>query len=123
MPVPLISSPLADIDQFKRSLENLYEFNLECIVQGHGDILLRGEVTSSIDASIKYIDDIQRLVDELIADNATKHDLLQHDIEEYDRSRIPLGGLVQQFHSQNLLYLWEKARQRQRAERAAAKAA
>ena len=123
MPVPLISSPLADIDQFKRSLENLYEFNLECIVQGHGDILLRGEVTGSIDASIKYIDDIQRLVDELIADNATKHDLLQHDIEEYDRSRIPLGGLVQQFHSQNLLYLWEKARQRQRAERAAAKAA
>ena len=85
--------------------------------------MLRGEVTSSIDASIKYINDIQRLVDELIADNATKHDLLQHDIEEYDRSRIPLGGLVQQFHSQNLLYLWEKARQRQRAERAAAKAA
>lgn len=117
MPVPFISSPLADTERFKRSLENLHEFNLECIVQGHGDILLRGEVTSSINSSIKYINDIQQLVADLMAEGATKQDLLSHDIEQYERSRIPLGGFVQQFHSQNLIYLWDQARARQRAER------
>ncbi|MEZ4635033.1 MAG: MBL fold metallo-hydrolase [Caldilineaceae bacterium] len=66
------------------------------------------EVTSSIDESISYLDDIQALVDRLMAEGATKHDLLQNDVEQFGRSRIPLGGLVQNFHQANLLYLWER---------------
>ncbi len=120
MPVPLIATPFSDIEAYKRSLANLHDYNLECIVQGHGDILLRGEVSSSIDSSIQYLLDIQALVDTLIADGATKHDLLEHDIERFGRSRIPLGGLVQQFHNNNLLHLWEKARAAQRRQRQAA---
>lgn len=121
MPVPLIATPMSDIEAYKRSLSNLHDYNLECIVQGHGDILLRGEVSSSIDSCIQYLYDIQNLVDTLIADGATKHDLLEHDIEQFGRSRIPLGGLVQQFHSNNLLHLWEKARAEQRRQRQAAR--
>ena len=89
-------------------------------MQGHGDILLRGEVSSSIDISIYYLDEIQKLVHRLMAEGATKHDLLQHDIEQFDRSRIPLGGMVQQFHANNLLFLWEKARSEQRKQRRSA---
>jgi glyoxylase-like metal-dependent hydrolase (beta-lactamase superfamily II) len=122
MPVPLIASPFSDIEIYKRSLSNLHDYNLESIVQGHGDILLRGEVTSSINASVKYLNDIQATVDDLMAKGATKHDLLQYDIERFGRSRIPLGGLVQQFHNSNLLHLWEKARIRQRQERQAVRA-
>ncbi len=70
MPVPLIANPLSDIEAFKHSLLNLHDYNLECIVQGHGDILLRGEVTTSIDASVKYLDDIQQLVETLLAEGA-----------------------------------------------------
>jgi glyoxylase-like metal-dependent hydrolase (beta-lactamase superfamily II) len=117
MPVPLIATPYSDVEAFKRSLLNLHDYNLECIVQGHGDILLRGEVTSSIDVSVKYLNDIQLLVQRLMAEGATKHDLLQYDIEQFDRSRIPLGGLVQQFHANNLLYLWEQERAAQRKQR------
>jgi cyclase len=76
-------------------------------------------VTSSIDESITYLDEIQALVERLMAEGATKHDLLQHDVEQFGRSRIPLGGLVQNFHQANLLYLWERARARQRKERQA----
>jgi cyclase len=120
MPVPLIAGPFSDMDRYRQSLAGLYEYNLECIVQGHGDILLRGEVTSSIEASIRYLDDIQDLVERLIRDGATKRDLLGHTIEQFGRSRIPLGGLVQQFHQANLLYLWDRARARQRRARQAA---
>ena len=118
MPVPTISTPYANIDAYMQSLSNLHDYNLECIVQGHGDILLRGEVTSSIDVSMRYLTEIQELVANLMAEGNTKHDLVEHDIEEFDRSRIPLGGLVQQFHTNNLLYLWEKARQKQKEQRA-----
>lgn len=122
MPVPMISSPWANLDAYRRSLLNLHDFNLESIVQGHGDILLRGEVTSSIDSSVRYLNDIQRLVARLMADGGTKHDLAEYDIEQFGRSRIPLGGLVQQFHLNNLHFLWEKARAEQRQQRQAATA-
>lgn len=120
MPVPLIATPFSNIEHYKASLHKLHDFNLESIVQGHGDILLRGEVTSSIDESVQYLDDIQALVERLMNEGATKHDLLQHDVEQFGRSRIPLGGLVQNFHQANLLYLWERARARRRKERQAA---
>ncbi len=120
MPVPIIASPWADIEAYKRSLLNLHDYNLECIVQGHGEILLRGEVTSSIDANVRYLFDIQNLVETLMAEGATKHELARHDVEQFGRSRIPLSGLVQQFHTQNLQFLWEKARAQQRQQRLAA---
>ncbi|MBK8050567.1 MAG: MBL fold metallo-hydrolase [Anaerolineales bacterium] len=119
MPVPIIATPFADIEVYKRSLLNLHDYNLECIVQGHGDILLRGEVASSIDANVQYLNDIQKLVDDLMDEGATKHELLQHDIEQFNRSRIPLGGLVQQFHNNNLLHLWDKARAQRKQMRVA----
>ena len=117
MPVPVIATPFADIEKFKQSLHSLHEFNLETIVQGHGDILLRGEVTPGIEESIQYLDDIESLVDRLIAEGATKRELLSNDIEKFGRTRIPLGGLVQSFHQANLLFLWEKALAKRRSER------
>lgn len=119
MPVPLIAGAFSDVEQYKRSLSNLHDFNLESIVQGHGEILLRGEVTTSIAASIKYLNDIEAAVEKLMNEGGTKHDLLRYDIEQFGRSRIPLGGLVQQFHASNLLHLWEKARARRKQERQA----
>ena len=110
MPVPVIASPLADIELFKQSLHSLHEFNLETIVQGHGDILLRGEVTPSIEESIKYLNEIEELVDRLLSEGATKRELVSNDIEKFGRNRIPLGGLVQNFHQANLVFLWEKAK-------------
>jgi glyoxylase-like metal-dependent hydrolase (beta-lactamase superfamily II) len=114
MPVPLIATPFSDLDAYRRSLAQLHDLNLEVIVQGHGDILLRGEVTSSIDESIKYLNDIESLVERLMDEGGTKHELIQHDIEEFGRSRIPLGGLVQSFHQANLQYLWDKTRTQRR---------
>lgn len=119
MPVPLIATPFANLDHYRSSLRMLHDYNLESIVQGHGDILLRGEVTSSIDDSIEYLDHIEKLVEDLMDSGGTKHDLLQHDVEGFGRSRIPLGGLVQNFHQANLLFLWEKARARRRKARQA----
>lgn len=119
MPVPLIATPFSDVDQFKRSLANLHDYNLESIVQGHGDILLRGEVSSSIDASIEYLNQAEALVKRLLAEGATKHDLVNYDVEQFGHSRIPLGGMVQQFHRANLYFLWDRERNRQRLERQA----
>ena len=75
-------------------------------------------LTDSFNTNVNYLVDIQKLVDRLMDEGATKHDLLEYDIEQFNRSRIPLGGLVQQFHANNMLYLWEKARVQRRQQRA-----
>lgn len=116
MPVPIISNELSDLEAYKRSLLHLHEYNLESIAQGHGDILLRGEVTSSIDSEVDYLNEIEALVSRLRAERRSRHELLTHDIEQFGRSRIPLSGLVQQFHEANLIHLWEKARAREQNE-------
>ena len=92
MPVPVIASPLADIEKFKQSLHSLHEFNLETIVQGHGDILLRGEVTPSIEEGIKYLNEIEELVDRLLTEGATRRELLSNDIEKFGRNPYPWAG-------------------------------
>ena len=71
-------------------------------------------MTSSIDAAARYLVSIQALVARLMAEGGTKHDLASYDIEQFEHSRIPLGGLVQQFHLNNLHFLWEKLRAEQR---------
>lgn len=110
IPVPMIANDFSNIETYKQSLRNLHEYSPETIVQGHGDILLRGEVTTSIDATHQYLDEIEVLIQRLRSEGRSKHELLTYDVEQFERSRIPLGGLVQQFHKSNLLYLWEKAR-------------
>lgn len=110
MPVPMIATEFSDLEVYKRSLKHLHEYNLESIAQGHGDILLRGEVLSCIDEGVEYLEAIEALVHRLRSEGKSRHELLTHDIEQFGRSRIPLGGLVQQFHEANLIYLWEKSR-------------
>lgn len=114
MHVPMIATEFSDLEIYKKSLAHLHEYNLESIAQGHGDILLRGEVTSSIDSGIKYLNEIEELVNQLRGEGKSRHELLTHDVLSFGRSRIPLGGLVQQFHEANLLHLWERARQREK---------
>ncbi|MEM7533655.1 MAG: MBL fold metallo-hydrolase [Chloroflexota bacterium] len=113
MPVPMISTPFSDLTRFKTSLLNLYDYNLESIIQGHGDILLRGEVESSIEDNVKYITKVEQTIRKLVTQGASKDVLYEYDIEQFHRSRIPLGGLVQQLHQQNLEYQWDQAMLRQ----------
>ena len=92
MPVPVIASHFANIAEYKQSLHNLHEFNLEAIVQGHGDLLLRGEVTSSIEESIQYLNDIESRVERLIEEGAGKTELLSNTIETLRAQPYPSWG-------------------------------
>jgi cyclase len=99
-PVPLLVR--GDGEDMTRSLRMLRPLGLENIVQGHGDVLLRGEVDETIDASIRYIRCVERRVREFIESGRSRADLKEIEIETCGRSRIPLGGLVQRFHVANL---------------------
>jgi glyoxylase-like metal-dependent hydrolase (beta-lactamase superfamily II) len=106
MPVPAIAD--GDPDVLRESLKKVVELPIENLVQGHGEVILRGEVEVVVNASLKYLDAIEKRVAKAIKNNKGKESLLKIDIESCGLSRIPLNGLVQQIHIANMMTLYDR---------------
>ncbi len=117
MPVPYVVG--GNLDDMIKSLQAIRQKSLENLVQGHGEVLLRGEIEETLDANIEYLRRVDRLVRERIARGVPRTGILDISIEECGLSRIPLGGLVQKLHQANLLTLYDAYRTEMRARRAA----
>jgi len=106
MPVPYIV--FGDIDEMVDSLRFLSGMAIDSIVQGHGEVLLRGEIPEAIKTSIQYLEKIQERVRAIVESGASKESLRRVDIQACGKSRIPLNGMVQQLHVTNLMHLYDK---------------
>jgi len=95
-------------EDFINSLQSILEFNLESIVQGHGEVLLRGEIREAIQGNIRYLNVIHKRVSRVIETGGGVEALLRIDVESCGRSRIPLNGLVQDLHQANLHSLYQQ---------------
>ncbi|RMF32929.1 MAG: MBL fold metallo-hydrolase [Chloroflexi bacterium] len=112
MPVPTIMD--GDLEAMLQSLRTLQQQRFESIVQGHGEVLLRGEIPIRLEANIRYLETIRDLVQEALAEGRPRESLRSTSIEDCGLSRIPLNGLVQQLHVANLMALYERMAQPQR---------
>ena len=106
MPVPHIVT--GDIDELKATLLSIKAIKPSFIVQGHGDVLLRGEVAETIDSSVSYLSTIVAEVSNLVQAGGPRQKLQQIDIESCGKSRIHLDGLVSDLHLANLEALYEQ---------------
>ena len=106
MPVPtFFDGSLEDITQ---SLKLIMDLKPDTLVQGHGEVILRGEVSAIIQDDLKYLHNILKKVHALVAGGAPIEQLAKVDIESCGKSRIPLNGLVADLHQANLRYLYGK---------------
>ena len=106
MPIPHIMD--GDPDMMRESLKKIETLTIENVVQGHGDVILRGEVSTSINDRIAYLDKIQKLVEESAQDDYPGEYLREKTIEICGKSRILLGGAAEEIHQQNLRHLYIK---------------
>jgi len=104
MPVPYIVN--GDHVAFIRTLQAIKELGANFIVQGHGDVLLRGEIDEVLDSSIQYLETIAKRVSRIVERKESPQKLREIDIESCGKSRIPLDGLVSKLHTDNLLALY-----------------
>ncbi len=109
MPVPYFIN--GDINDLRRSLWAIHELSpVEDVVQGHGEVLLRGEVHSVMDSHLAYLDKVEAYTAEVFDSGGGKEELNTLDLESCGLSSIALGGFVQQLHRANLYYLYGRAR-------------
>lgn len=106
MPIPHIVD--GDSAVMRDSLQKIGKLTIENVVQGHGEVVLRGEVNSSIKDRIKYLDIIDRIIEEAAQDEFPGEYLREKTIEDCGKSRILLGGAAEEIHQQNLRHLYQK---------------
>ena len=106
MPIPYIVD--GNADEMVLSLKQLGLIGLENVVQGHGDIVLRGEVERSVKENLAYLSAIRRAVRKA-GRRKYPWDLLENvGVEECGKSRVLIGGLAEELHSRNLYALYEQ---------------
>ncbi len=105
MALPHISS--GDREVLIQTLNQIREMNLENIVQGHGEVLLKGEIDEIIESNIAYLECIYARVKEKVAARASKEKLGDITLESCGGTPIALDGTVRQLHKSNLLRVYQ----------------
>ncbi|MBT7601870.1 MAG: MBL fold metallo-hydrolase [Anaerolineae bacterium] len=107
MPIPYL--PDGDMEAMRGFYDNVRSMTLENIVQGHGDIILRGEVEPSIEENLEYLNAITKAAKTALRRKSPMEFLSKQDVEKCGKSRIHLGGLASTLHEQNLKFAYEAA--------------
>lgn len=106
MPVPYIV--WGNWKDMVETLKRLAKIRLDNIVQGHGEVLLRGEIPKVIRANIAYLHKIHKRVATHVARGGKREQMKNWSLESFGLSRLPLGGLAPQLHQANLLALYDE---------------
>jgi glyoxylase-like metal-dependent hydrolase (beta-lactamase superfamily II) len=108
MPLPYVVD--GDLEDIASSIRKIGRMGLENIVQGHGDIILRGEIDAAVKENLAYLANIKRFA-KTAARRKTGDDLPESgSLEASGKSRVYLGGLAESLHKRNVQELVRKAR-------------
>lgn len=106
MPLPYIVE--GDIDDLTTSLKKMAKMGLENIIQGHGDIVLRGEIDNYIKENLVYLSNIRKVVRKASKRKYPFEILDDITVEECGKSRVLIGGLAPELHRRNLRGLYRQ---------------
>ena len=109
MPIPFVVG--GDFEQLYETIKSMGEYGLENIIQGHGDVILRGEIEDAVKSNLSYLKAAQRTVKNALKRRNGLDYLMNQDVEGCGKSRVSLGGLAQELHLRNLQWLYHKGMQ------------
>jgi len=100
MPLPYVVD--GDVDDMLASVKKIGRMGLENIIQGHGDIILRGEIDAAVRENVNYLNNIKKAVKAGGKRKNMDEYLEEITIEDCGKSRVYLGGLAETLHRRNL---------------------
>lgn len=106
MPVPYVAD--GDYDEMVASLKFIPRMKLENLVPGHGESVLRGEVSTSVRSNLSYLTALRKHVRKAARLRDPLAYLETVDVEDCGKSRILMNGLAGELHSGNLIALYRK---------------
>jgi glyoxylase-like metal-dependent hydrolase (beta-lactamase superfamily II) len=109
MPVPYILD--GDMDVMAETMKSIPKIKLENLVQGHGEVILRGEVQHMVKDNLNYLATITKHAKKALRRRAPEEYLATVDVESCGKNRILLNGLAEELHRRNLLSLYQKLKE------------
>jgi hypothetical protein len=82
--------------------------SIDSVVQGHGEVILRGEVQELLESDLQYLSNIKKAVEGVLSHDEPMATLENITIESCGKSRIPLNGFVSDLHQANLRRLYQE---------------
>jgi glyoxylase-like metal-dependent hydrolase (beta-lactamase superfamily II) len=104
MPLPYIVD--GNIDDMTATMKQIGKMGLENIVQGHGDIVLRGEIDHFVRDNLNYLSNIRKVVRKAAKRKYPQEVLDESDINSCGKSHVLIGGLAGELHQRNLRALY-----------------
>lgn len=106
MPLPYIVD--GDFDTMTNTIRKIGKMGLENIIQGHGDIILRGEIDEAVKENLNYLSALRKSVRSAARRRNPQDALLAIDVESCGKSRVYLGGLAEDLHRRNVRWLYRQ---------------
>ena len=106
LPLPYIVE--GDVDVLTDTIKTIGKMSLENIVQGHGEIVLRGEIEQSTRNNLNYIANLKKVIKTAVRIKDPTRKLMEATVESCGKSRVLLGGQVEVLHRRNLIALYRK---------------
>jgi len=106
MPLPYMVD--GDVDDLAASIKRIGRMGLENIIQGHGDIILRGEIDAAVKENLAYLAAIKKAARAASRRRTPDEFIEEVGIEECGKSRVYLGGLAEGLHRRNLRALLQE---------------
>jgi glyoxylase-like metal-dependent hydrolase (beta-lactamase superfamily II) len=109
MPLPYVVD--GDAEDITSSIKKFSRMGLENIIQGHGDIVLRGEIEAAVKENLAYLANIRKVARTALRRRAPQDFLDENSVETCGKSRVHLGGLAEELHRRNLRALYQQEKQ------------
>lgn len=100
MPLPYLAD--GDYELMVASLKSIPRMKLENLVPGHGDSVLRGEVSATVRSNLTYLTAVQKHVRKASRRREPFEYLESIGIEDCGKSRILMNGIAPRLHNINL---------------------
>ena len=100
MPLPSLID--GDVESMAASLRKIPRMKLENLVQGHGEVILRGEIPNAVRSNLTYLSALDRYVRRVQRRKSPGSDAAGADVEDFGKSRILMNGLAAELHARNL---------------------
>lgn len=111
MAIPIIAD--GDWEQEVATLKFIKEFAPDTLVQGHGEVILRGEVQSVLDRYIAYLESVREKAQQTLKKGHDRKEIWNIPLEDCGLERVPLGIASHQLHVANILSVYDKLKAEQ----------
>ncbi len=106
MAIPIIAD--GDWQTEIATLQKIKELSPETIIQGHGEIILRGEVQAVLDRYISYLECVHEQAEMMLRAERDRKEIWDIPLETCGLERVPLGVASHQLHVANILSIYDK---------------